>query len=55
MLGSSGADLSFEVGDGRCVRGCELQVPRLIKVLDTIPRNAMGKVNKKELVKVFSE
>lgn len=25
------------------------QIPKRLKVLDSIPRNAMGKVNKKEL------
>ena len=30
------------------------KVPRLVRVVDQIPRNAMGKVNKKELVKIFS-
>ncbi len=25
------------------------QVPKRLKVVDTIPRNAMGKINKKEL------
>jgi len=33
----------------------EYKVPREIKILEAIPRNQMGKVNKKELVKkVFS-
>lgn len=27
------------------------QVPRLLKMLDEMPRNAMGKINKKALVK----
>lgn len=29
------------------------KVPRKVVVVETMPRNAMGKVNKKELVKVF--
>ena len=29
------------------------KLPRLMKFVDAIPRNAMGKVNKKQLVKVF--
>ena len=35
--------------------GCELymQIPRKLVLLEVMPRNAMGKVNKKELVKVF--
>ena len=33
----------------------EYKVPREIKILEAIPRNQMGKVNKKELVKkIFS-
>ena len=33
----------------------EYKVPREIKILEVIPRNQMGKVNKKELVKkIFS-
>lgn len=36
-------------------RVVEYKVPREIKILEAIPRNQMGKVNKKELVKkVFS-
>eukprot|EP01064_Diplonema_japonicum_P031289 TRINITY_DN5538_c0_g1_i1.p1 TRINITY_DN5538_c0_g1~~TRINITY_DN5538_c0_g1_i1.p1 ORF type:complete len:521 (+),score=149.97 TRINITY_DN5538_c0_g1_i1:76-1563(+) len=31
------------------------KAPRLFKFLDALPRNAMGKVNKKELVKLFTE
>ena len=27
------------------------QVPRTLKLVDAIPRNAMGKINKKQLVK----
>ena len=30
-----------------------VQVPKEVKVMDAIPRNAMGKVNKKQLVKIF--
>jgi malonyl-CoA/methylmalonyl-CoA synthetase len=30
------------------------QLPSVLKVVDTIPKNAMGKVNKKALVSVFS-
>lgn len=29
------------------------KVPSLLKQMDTIPRNAMGKVNKKDLAKIF--
>ena len=29
------------------------QVPRSVKLVDAIPRNAMGKVNKKELAKTL--
>jgi len=37
-------------------RVADYKVPREIKILEAIPRNQMGKVNKKELVrKVFSE
>lgn len=33
-----------------------LQVPTQLRVLaDALPRNAMGKVNKKELLKLFTE
>ena len=28
-------------------------IPSIIKCVDDIPKNAMGKVNKKELVKIF--
>lgn len=32
------------------------QIPKLLRVLDKMPRNAMGKINKKALVKsVFPE
>lgn len=27
------------------------QVPRVLKVVDSLPRNAMGKINKKSLLK----
>ena len=27
------------------------QIPQLLKVLDEMPRNAMGKINKKALIK----
>ena len=29
------------------------QIPTVLKVIESIPRNAMGKVNKKEIVRVF--
>jgi len=32
-----------------------LQVPSRVKAMDAIPRNAMGKVNKKTLVAVFDD
>ncbi len=31
------------------------QVPKRVLMVDAIPRNAMGKVNKKELLKNFAE
>ena len=31
------------------------QIPKRIKVVEVIPRNAMGKVNKKELIKNLLE
>lgn len=31
------------------------QVPTQLRVLEALPRNAMGKVNKKELLKLFTE
>ncbi|CAG8606436.1 22836_t:CDS:2 [Gigaspora rosea] len=31
------------------------KLPTLLKVINEIPRNAMGKVNKKELVKLFAD
>lgn len=29
------------------------KVPRMLKLVDSFPRNAMGKINKKELVKLY--
>jgi malonyl-CoA/methylmalonyl-CoA synthetase len=31
------------------------QLPSLLKAVGAIPKNAMGKVNKKELVRIFLE
>ena len=31
------------------------QLPSLLRVVEAIPKNAMGKVNKKSLVAVFAE
>jgi acyl-CoA synthetase (AMP-forming)/AMP-acid ligase II len=31
------------------------KVPRLVKVVDAVPKNAMGKVNKKQLKLAFGE
>lgn len=36
-------------------RMASYKIPRRLKVVSQIPRNAMGKVNKKELVKLFNE
>jgi malonyl-CoA/methylmalonyl-CoA synthetase len=30
-------------------------VPRLIKIIEKMPRNLLGKVNKKELIKVYEK
>ncbi len=31
------------------------QVPKLIKIIDKMPRNLLGKVNKKELIKIYEK
>lgn len=50
----SGAQLSAEQLQLWCKeRMPSYRMPRTVQFIAAIPRNAMGKVNKKELVKVF--
>jgi malonyl-CoA/methylmalonyl-CoA synthetase len=35
-------------------RMANYKIPRQLFIYDTIPRNAMGKINKKELIKVLT-
>ena len=36
-------------------RMASYKIPSLIELVNEIPKNAMGKVNKKELVKIFNK
>lgn len=50
----SGAQLSVEQLQTWCKeRMPSYRMPRTVQFIAAIPRNAMGKVNKKELVKMF--
>ena len=51
-----GASLSLEALRGWCKeRVAPYKAPTKLRVIDEIPRNAMGKVNKKSLKSVFTE
>ncbi len=50
----SGASMSVEQLHQWCKQTMpSYRMPRTVQFVDAIPRNAMGKVNKKELVKLF--
>ncbi len=53
---NTGANLSYDDLKAWCVdKMSSYKIPKILKVIDALPRNAMGKVTKPDLKKLFAE
>ena len=51
---SDGSDVTMTSLKEWCIKRMpKYHVPTLLKVVEKLPRNVMGKVNKKELIKLY--